>query len=181
MLGLGAIVEGYSLIATRKHIRSMLDLSCSEAKDLLHFTAAVRPRLESAFGPVTIAEHGRVPPCESAADPDGRDPHCFHAHRLVFPLDLDLRDQLKSVALSLSEYSDFMAAWTSFTWPDEYLYFERPDGSCALGAAPRPIARQFFRRMVASAIQRPELASWRAFPELPAIDSARRRLGLAAP
>lgn len=178
MLGIGPIVEGYSLIATRAHIPSMLDLSAEEAENLNEFTQTVRERLRPHYGPIIITEHGRVPICEYL-DSSGHEAHCFHAHRLVFPISMDLTDQLKDYGLAVQEFRSFIEAWQTSAWKvGEYLYYERPDGSCLVAATPSRLPRQFFRYHVASIVGRPEFESWRKFPRLEVVDAAMCRLGI---
>ncbi len=177
MLGLGPIVEGYSIIATRDHVPSMLDLSPEDAERLCEFTKLIRKRLRSHYGDVVIAEHGRVAPCEYR-DKDGREAHCFHAHRLLFPLQGDLTDSLASHGLKVFEYPDFVEAQKNFAWNEEYLYYERQDGSCLIAAACKPLVRQFFRYKVAQHIGQPELASWKTYPRTEVVERARFHLGL---
>jgi hypothetical protein len=54
MTGWGPIGEGYSLIAAREHVPSMMDLSTEEAQELADFTSKIRDRIEPLFGGATI-------------------------------------------------------------------------------------------------------------------------------
>lgn len=175
MLGLGPIVEGYSLLATIGHTPSMLDLPLHDVEHLSEFTGRIRRLLESHYGEAIITEHGRVAPCVDR-DRDGDESHCFHAHRLVFPISTDLADAVKNYGLSTEEYPSFIECWQNFDWKGEYLYYERMDGSCVIAAAPMRSIRQFFRYKVAECVGHPELASWSDFPRLKAIEAARKRL-----
>jgi len=176
MLGLGPITEGYSLIATAQHVRSLIDLTAEQAAELVSFTEEVRTQLRQFYGPVVVAEHGRVPPCEVDEESGAREQHCFHAHRLVFPVETDLTAAMRSAALTVQEFPDFLTCWREFSWPDEYLYFERADGTCAIASAPLPVARQFFRTRIAEVLGRPEFASWRLHPRLEVVEAARSTL-----
>lgn len=51
ILGLGPIGEGYSLMATREHVPSMMDLMPRETRELEAFTERVRTRLRPMLGP----------------------------------------------------------------------------------------------------------------------------------
>lgn len=172
MLGLGPIVEGYSLLATKDHVPSMLDLTMQEVEHFFEFTQLVRRRLIRHYGEVIITEHGRVPLCEYR-DKSGHESHCFHAHRLIFPLSIDLSPTLNAFGLRIQEYESFIEARKYFDWKGEYLYYERPDGSCLLATSPRRIMRQFFRYQVAAWTGHPEFASWRRYPQLEVIEAAR--------
>ena len=174
MLGLGAIVEGYSIIATTAHVTSMLDISLEEAGRLVAFQRYIRALLRPHYGEVIITEHGRVPTCDSPVNrPEA---HCHHAHRLVFPVRLDLADSLHEYGLRLEEYPDPLDARTRCQWAGEYLYFERIDGSCVVAPAPTHVVRQFFRYKIAEAIGRPELSDWVRYPQSESIEAAKMHL-----
>jgi hypothetical protein len=179
VLGLGPIGEGYSLIATREHAPSMFDLDADDAAELVEFTGEVRSRLGELYGPCVIAEHGRVSPCIAPAV-RRHEPHCLHAHRLVFPghghVDLD------GIApwLRAERHDSFELAGRQFTWPGQYVYVEQADGTCEVAGIRRPLPRQFLRAVVAAEQGRPELADWRSFPGRERLAAAQRALGLAA-
>src|SRR5712691_9156922 len=90
LLGYGPIVEGFSVIATRSHIPSMLDLGRESVEGLCDFTSKVRDRLFPHYGNVIITEHGRIGVCIQGS----HEPHCYHAHRLVIPVTFDLTQDL---------------------------------------------------------------------------------------
>jgi hypothetical protein len=175
MLSLGPIVEGLSLLATESHMPSMLDLSIEDSERLCEFTFRVRHLLRSHYGEVVATEHGRVPPCEYL-DMGGREAHCFHAHRVLFPLSVDLGHTMYDHGLRVEEYSSFVEARHRFAREGEYLYYERADGSCLIAAAPKRLVRQFFRYKVAECVGHPEFASWREYPRLGIVEAARARL-----
>lgn len=175
MLGLGPVVEGYSLLATTAHSKSMLDLSEQEVEGLIEFTQHTRNLLSPHYGDSIITEHGRVAPCVDG-NRDLQQAHCFHAHRLVFPTTADLTEAVRNYGLEVHEYSNFMEGWRQFSWEGEYLYFERVDGSCLIAAAPMRSVRQFFRHKVAELMGQPEVANWTEYPQLKVLEAARRVL-----
>lgn len=175
MLGLGPIVEGYSLIGTKEHIPSMLDLTLEKAEELYTFSQTLRQLLQPHYGDIIITEHGRVPPCEFSSKTHHRT-HCFHSHRLVFPIKVDIANSLAGLGLNVFEYPSFIECHKNFTGKGEYLYYERIDGSCLIASAPRDLVRQFFRYKVAEHVGHPEFASWTNYPRLEVIESARNRL-----
>jgi diadenosine tetraphosphate (Ap4A) HIT family hydrolase len=178
MLGHGPIGEGYSLIATHDHLGSMLDLGRVAADELAAFTARVRERL-SRYGPAVVTEHGRVAACIATATAS-HEPHCLHAHRLVFPGLDHLNPSDTGPREGFIEYPDFPAAHRAFDWPGQYLYAEDPDGSCRIAKAPQRIPRQFFRSLVANKRGEPQLADWQADPFPRALTAAQHALGLIA-
>jgi diadenosine tetraphosphate (Ap4A) HIT family hydrolase len=137
MLGYGPIVEGYSLIATREHIPSMLDLDRGVAEALVDFSKRVRDRLSSHYGNVIITEHGRVGLCARGR----HEQHCYHAHRLVFPLACELVQDLRDHNMSSRAYPNFLAVHDEYRHAGEYLYFERSDESCAIAPTSKGLAR----------------------------------------
>ena len=140
MLGLGPIVEGYSLLASKAHAPSMLDLGASAADSLHRFSQVVRLRLKPHFGETIITEHGRVPPCEFGGQAPQHRTHCFHAHRLLFPVQVDLTESLHRNRLKVHEYPNFIECRANFHETGEYLYFERMNGSCVIASAPRDLS-----------------------------------------
>ena len=176
MLGLGAIVPGYSLVASKEHIPSMLDLEADYVPDLLQFMARVRERLRETFGDATAAEHGRVAVCVAPATAR-YEPHCLHAHRLVFPGVSTFDVQATAPVFGWRAFPDFSSARAHWTDPAQYLYVEQPNGACHMATATRPLGRQFFRGVIAAQVSSPELADWRRFPRLEVICDALGVLG----
>lgn len=172
LLGLGPIVEGYTLIATREHIPSMLDLAATEFDSLLNFTQRVRETLSTYYGDVIVTEHGRIPICEARR---GAQQHCFHAHRLVFPVTMHLDERLSGLGLPWARYGS-PTDIRDFAWHGEYLYYENQEGECMISPAPSTLMPQFFRHTVAEMVGRPELASWAKYPQPDIILKARSKL-----
>ncbi len=171
ILGVGPIIEGYSIIATTSHIHSMLDLSYEDAEALCKFTRSVREYLKPHYGKLIITEHGRVPLCEHTSAKN-HDEHCFHAHRLLFPISINLTESLEECSLETWEYSNFIEAYKKSTVQKEYLYYERHDGSCLIAVVPTFLSRQFFRHKIAEFVGHPELANWKKYPQLKVVESA---------
>ncbi len=177
MLGHGPLSEGYSLIATREHDASMLDVSEAEAEELGRFTVAVKQRLRTHYGPTLVTEHGRVAACVAAAV-RRYEPHCLHAHRLVFPGEASLDLQAEWHGLSVARYGSSLEAWRGFGWDGEYLYAEDDDGACMVAPSPSSFPRQLFRGVIARRSGQPEAANWADHPRLEVVSAARHRLGV---
>ena len=174
MLGLGPLREGYSVIATLEHVPSMLDLDQHRAEELIDFTRLVRARhVMRGYEPGAITEHGRVATCVYAVT-EAHEPHCLHAHRLLFPGEPEV--DLRLVASQVESYPDPLAAFEHFEWAGQYLYSETPNGSCALARAPRRLPRQLLRRLVAHRLDDDEAADWQTRPGLAIVEAGRRRL-----
>jgi hypothetical protein len=174
MLGLGPLTEGYSVIGTIEHVPSMLDLDSKGAEELIEFTKTLRALQEvRGYEPGAVTEHGRVATCVHAVT-EAHEPHCLHAHRLLFPGEPAV--DLRLVASDVRDYPNSGAAFHGFDWPGQYLYSEAADGSCSLAKAPRRLPRQLLRRLVAHRIGVDEAADWRAHPGLAVVEAGRRRL-----
>jgi hypothetical protein len=155
----------------------MMDLDHEQAIELVSFTQEVRDILTPRFGSAAATEHGRVATCVRAAT-DAHEPHCLHAHRLVFPgldpVNLDL------VASDNIRFSGFHEAHRGFAWPGQYLYSESPTGECQVAPAPRRLPRQLLRTLMARQIGADGLADWQAHPRPDVVAASRRRLTSAA-
>lgn len=175
MLGLGPIVEGYSLLATKAHIDSMFDLPDHLVDELGSFTTDVIRLLSDVFrSAVTVTEHGRVGLCEMGPTYDA---HCYHAHRLLFPATFDIVEAMGVSEIGILEFDSFSSARRRVGHLTEYLYAESPGGSVFVGTDSHSTPRQFFRGVLADATGKPHLQSWRRYPRREVVESARRRLG----
>ena len=160
IMALGPVVKGMSIVASTEHTRSMFDVNPTLLPSLLNLTNQAIAHLEEMYKlPVHVTEHGRVGLCEII----GRsyDPHCIHAHRLLFPANVDLKTQLSNSDIEPIVVSDFNEAKARAGHLIEYLYYESPAGEISVGAMTEAVPRQFFRSAVAHEIGRPELTSWR--------------------
>jgi hypothetical protein len=177
MLGHGPIGEGYSIIATVEHEPSMLDLTPAGVARGEAFATAVRNLLEPLYGPAVVTEHGRVAPCVDATT-RAHEPHCLHAHRLVFPGLVEL----PLVPLRRSEpwrdYPSFESLRVANDRPlGQYLSYQPPAGGVRVTDVVGPLQRQYFRAVAATVRRQPELADWRRVRGDATIDAARRALG----
>jgi hypothetical protein len=171
VLGLGPIGPGYTLIAAREHLPSMLDLDAELAAELREFTTEVRNEMEGHWGPTVVGEHGRVAPCLALAV-RRHEPHCLHAHRLVFPGHAELDLRLSMPGITVLDYESPSEA-EGCSWPGQYLYVEDACGRCQVGLVQGPLPRQFLRSVVARARGQAELADWRRSPRPHELDAAR--------
>lgn len=174
MLGIGAVMEGYSVLSSSNHIRSMFDLPLDQVEQFQEFRNQVRKLLSKIYGPVIITEHGRVPVSDFYKA--NYSTHCYHAHQLVFPIDIDLTPDLKkSFKDKVVSYSNFIEAHKLCSSIGEYLYYENTDGVCHV-AYDVKYKRQFFRSLVAEKIGFPDRADWRKWQGWDFINSARDKI-----
>lgn len=174
MLGQGPVVEGYSLIFTRDHVRSMLDIRKEQIEEYLEFSSRLVMSLRTFYSGVLITEHGRTPICQSRWN--GQETHCYHAHQLVFPINLDLFKLVRPYAWHFDSYKCFEEAWKRSHSIGEYLYCQEDDGTCAVIQTRNRAFRQFFRWIIADAVGHPKRANWKIFRGDKLILGARQKL-----
>lgn len=174
MCALGPVVPGTSLLASREHVPSMFDVDDSQVPELEELSRRAAMRLGEVYGqPVHLTEHGRIGLCEIDA---GHDQHCYHAHRLMFPIDFDIAAQMTMSVINPIRATSFSVARIAGGHLTKYLYHEAPDGAVTLGAEDDDAPRQYFRGIVADAIGAPELRSWRQHPQTTLVIEAARGL-----
>lgn len=88
---LGALIEGWMLVAPRRHVVSTADLADAEWRDLAKLADAISIAMRAAYGPVVMFEHG--------ASGSNRTAGCGvdHAHLHVVPWSGNLREQIAAV------------------------------------------------------------------------------------
>jgi len=173
MAGLGPIVEGYTILSAREHWRSFFDVPESLLGEYYEFVEIVRMRLASEYLYPITTEHGRVPVCAST-DPTRHEPHCYHAHQLLFPVSFDFSADLRARNDPVVEATDLSAARNQVRKisEGEYLYFEGSNHHVTVSLPAIRPARQYFRLLVASYLGDMSLADWKA--------AQRRELALKA-
>jgi hypothetical protein len=162
LCGLGPVVKGYSVVAPRLHIRSAADAAAGEAFEFLAFASDVRARLSKLYGQCLLTEHGRLPVCVDVSGTT--DPHCYHAHFLMFPGAPTLEDRACSYFARVKYASSLVEALEIAQVEKEYFLFSPNPQRFVIMTRPGRLIRQFARLLVAEALGRPELANWRRYP-----------------
>ncbi|MGB2800261.1 MAG: hypothetical protein WBC82_10535 [Dehalococcoidia bacterium] len=176
LLGLGPIVEGYTVVATRSHLPSMMDLPTQLLNEYTSFMERVRATLGIWYGPCTVTEHGRVPASDFRSDREGEG-HCYHAHQLIFPVDVDLWPVLcDRFGEDLVRFGAFRDAWAVLEGGLEYLYLEDTMGGCVVATPRGGFPRRFFRGQVAEALGVRYRADWREYGGRDLIAAAQKKL-----
>jgi hypothetical protein len=164
LCGLGPLVDGYSLIATTNHVRSAADLETDEATEFLKFVQKVRESLIRRYGSCLMTEHGRLPVCVDVSG--STDPHCYHAHFLLFPgaplLETKAREYF-AIAETTTSLEEALAAARVH---QEYFLLSPSLQRFIVMTRLGKLMRQFARYLVAEELGHPELANWRRFPAL---------------
>ena len=179
MLGIGPIVEGYTVLFSINHVRSMFDLPPEQIEEFLSFRLQVIKKLTRVYGGAIITEHGRVPNCDFYDLK--REPHCYHAHQLLFPVQIDLKPDLYSAfGGKVKQYDSFAEAHKSCHSTNEYAYYEDANGTSYV-AEDAEYPRQYFRMLVADKIGHIERVDWHNFKGWEIVSAAREKLGLVSP
>jgi ATP adenylyltransferase len=154
----GALVPGWLLVVPKEHLLSMAEVTESSSREELdQLLSIVKSRVEAAFGPVTLFEHGAT--CPNSNFGCGID-HA-HLHMAVLPFNL-----LEAVRRTHPEWSWMQSArpW-SHGGPREapYLALAGPDGIW-LESQPPTVPRQFFRQMIAQSLGKLHEYDYDRFP-----------------
>lgn len=175
ILGLGPLMEGYSLISVKRHFPSMLDLPQELINELIDLTNHIRQILFNHYGKVIITEHGRVPPCEYF-EWEHHNEHCYHAHRLVFPIEMDILNNFSDSNAQIFSYKNFKEAKQNYTYPGEYLYIEDSENKSFVLKPNNGFERQLVRRIVAREVGLNDEYSWKRYPRVDLINNAKLKL-----
>lgn len=158
---IGAIIEGWLLIAPRKHYLCMAALDAFLLDELSLLSRFVSFAVRDCFGPPAVFEHG--PALASQAVGCGVD----HAHFHIVPTDCDLIGGLHSVfaePLQWQRAKGIQDAAILHKAVSSYLYAEQPLGQAFLTTHPR-LGSQLFRKVIAAHVGRHPFYDWRLFPE----------------
>jgi hypothetical protein len=159
LCGLGPLVEGYSVVATKSHVASAAD-AVRQNKGFLDFAKHIRLTLSNRFGNCILTEHGRLPVCLDVSGTT--EAHCFHAHFLLFPGTSDILDDAQRHFARTTMFSSLDEALQSTIDGSEYMLVSPTESKAAILTRPGRLIRQFARLIVAESLGKPELASWRA-------------------
>jgi hypothetical protein len=140
----------------------MADVPLSIRAEQNRFLTLVRAELESKHGSCLVTEHGRMAVCVDYE----HDPHCFHAHFLVFPGVSDISDLAESYFSSFEGFDDLESALKYAATLDEYLFVSPKNDKFNIFAGPLNVPRQLARYLVGWRTGASHLSDWRAFPEL---------------
>lgn len=161
MCGLGPIVRGYSIVATKRHIHSAADVAADQMPEFLAFASDVRARLANYYGQCLLTEHGRVSLCVDVSG--GTEPHCFHAHFLMFPGAPAVEAKARPYFARVEHASSLEEALNMARTHHEYFLLSPEPERFMVMTRPGKMIRQFARLLVAESLGRSELANWRRY------------------
>ncbi|GAB3359102.1 HIT family protein [Lysobacter tyrosinilyticus] len=169
-VSVGALVDGWTLIAPKEHT---LNLSArygdAEFEKFVRATIAV---VEESYGAAVVFEHGGQE--EASKTSCGTSHAHLHIVPLAFPLSARARDF--DPALTWVECS--AAGLEAIVGAREYLFVSdsyRADG-CGHVAILAEGRSQFFRRVIADELGRPQEFDYRIYPQLDVAERSARQL-----
>ena len=151
----GSLVEGYLLIITRTHFRSMAHLSNALLLELEQLILKVTEIVTKHFGSPVIFEHGLV--CEDVGVGSCID----HAHLHLVPVVGDILSQLKLV-YKLRSIKTLREIAAQVRANESYLYFETQKRDRFV-ITRSTIPSQYMRRLIATEIGLPDQWDWAVF------------------
>jgi len=139
------IVPGHLLLITRQHYSSVARVQPELRRELKQFKEGIQISLESKHEEFFWFEHG------SGSSPGSNSCCVRHAHLHFIPIRPEgMEEYLRRVSLSDALQEAAGGIEVLFNAKDDYIYFERRDGSCIFVERPfRPLPRQLARMLVA--------------------------------
>lgn len=152
---LGAFVEGYVMIVTKKHYDCVGKMPLEDIIAIDRLLGVMKERVNRIYGTEVICfEHGSV----SCANKFGG---CLnHAHIHILPCNVSLIEEISGYDLKISKLPSLAVLHDQGGAENPYLFFEDVDGERYIITG-EYIASQFFRKLVANHMGLPESWDWR--------------------
>lgn len=156
----GALIEGWALIISKRHVPAMGALTQSELTELSELALKTRNLMRATYGSAVIFEHG--PACAGTAFGCGID----HAHFHIVPLHIalaplvekDLRQPVEwEVIADVRDLSGIHMRKKS------YLYILEDDKTQGIAVCLLDIPSQYIRRLIARYLEIPHLYNYRKY------------------
>ena len=160
--GLGAFVEGYSLIVSKRHVLNTGCLDDSSIAELEQFATQVKRILREIYAVGTIVfEHGSVGGRRKAGC-------CIEHHHLhLFPFDLPtIPSHMNRVMPASIQVKSFETLRKYQTAGKPFIYYETSEGSAFVFDAPMDLPSQFMRQILAMECGCPSDWEWAENPFL---------------
>lgn len=158
--GLGPLVLGYFVLASRDHVPSMADLDAE--KDYFDQVERIRDHLLSTFDSILLTEHGRVPVCRD--EKSRHEAHCYHAHFLGFPNAPDITHHLQSYFASVVHSDSMGNALQSASNFENYALVSPASDNVSVFGNALSFPRQLLRYLVAHELGNDWRTDWKANP-----------------
>ncbi len=146
---LGAFVEGWTLVISKRHVTSMSQLSVSEIQELSSLVSDVRKRVEQVYGSTVVFEHGSLDP--------GTNFGCGidHAHIHIVPFEDSIIPVINNEPLDI-HWRPLESLEDIATENKPYLFVIDREERNGVISNPENIPSQFMRRVLAKYLSIPE-------------------------
>ncbi|MFH1637696.1 MAG: hypothetical protein ABIB71_04710 [Candidatus Woesearchaeota archaeon] len=153
---LGQIVEGYLLIASKKHYNGMGEVPKSLYPELESVCKKVREVLSNTYGSPLFFEHGSTLEKKGGC--------CItHAHIHAVPVQIDILEDLTE-NFDYRKMDSFEELQKEFKKGNPYLFYESNSKERYLFEVNETIPSQYIRQIIAEKINKPERWDWRTYP-----------------
>ena len=169
---LGSLVEGWILIVPKKHYISIGAINEPELyKELNSFIEVASKIIYKEFGKFIVFEHG--PSAEKTVVGCGVD----YAHIHVVPFEFLFSDLISNYSSDFFwEISSDVTQCSKYALSSiPYLYFQDSNGNKYIGTS-QVIPSQFFRKIIATRINKSNYFDWKRHPFLNNINATYKRL-----
>lgn len=167
--GLGAFVEGYSLVLAKRHDLNTGCFSESVIDELEQLVGKVKSALRQIYGkPSVVFEHGAM-----AADRlEQRAGGCIEHHHLhIMPVDLPaIPDRMRKDLPKPTRIEGLKTLREYYARGVPYLYFQSSEGEEYMFEAPA-LPRQYMRVVLAAEMGCPQEWDWRQRPHKTSVHS----------
>lgn len=160
--GLGAFVEGYSLIVSKRHVPNTGCLDDRSIAELERFSTEVKRILRAIYAVgIIVFEHGSVGVRRKAGC-------CIEHHHLhILPFDLPtIPGHMHRVMLASKSVKSFEPLKEYQAAGKPFIYYETPEGSAFVFDAPMDLPSQFMRQVLAVECGYPSDWEWAENPFL---------------
>lgn len=162
MAGLGPIVDGYAIVATRDHLYRLASSSAEYMVAYADYATQIRRKLAQHYGTCILTEHGNMPIC--GIDVYNHS-HCFHPHFLLFPNGSSIFEAAREYfQYPGHQFSTLIEALNFGKSLNHYLLVSENEDGYFVFIPDKDLPRQFARALIAEGIDALELASWRNHP-----------------
>ena len=154
---LGHFVEGYCLVISKEHLRTMAELGVDESTELEQVLREVAFRLTTVYEDGLCSfEHGAVCPANRAGA-------CIdHAHLHVLPTNCDVTQRL--VGVQSDRIADLRELREFGNRTQSYIYYEPHPGVRLVYTCDERVPSQFMRRLICEQLGTGRHWDWRASP-----------------
>ena len=157
---LGQIIEGYTVLWSKRHISCFANLSTIEMNEILDFIPNILYALNAVYEtPVFIFEHGQV----NGISPVGCGIDHAHLHLVPVKNDSILESMVKDSYTSKETFSSIDNCLKAFSPSEDYILFGRCPGTITIYSYGEERISQAIRRLLAASQGTPDKWDWRQY------------------